>query len=803
MDVRQAVRLLRRQPRFSAAAVALLAVGIGAAAAVFTLVNTALVAALPFRDPGRLVWMYNARTERDRAPLSIPDLEDYRRETRTLEDLAPFTNWTANLTGSGDAERLEGVRVAGNFFDLLGVRPALGRALRPDDESDGRMAVITAGLWRRRFGGDASIVGTTIVLNGARYTVVGVLPPAFVFPFRYAEVAVPLALRDDARRANRGANFVRVVARLKPGVAIAAAKADLDETARRLQRQFPIDDARKIGISLYALQGEIVRDYARLLWTLFGAVGVLLLVGCGNLANLLLVRASGRRPELALRVSLGASRARIARQLFLEAAILAFCGGAVGVAVASAAVAAWRALGPADFPQMTQLALDTRVVLFAMASSTAAAIICGAVPAWSATRDLAASLGSASRSVTGSRRDGLVRRTFVAVQVAGTTTLLVCVGLVAHSLARLEAVDPGFTADRALTVQLSLPQTRYATREAIAFFYDALAPRLAALPGVRSVGAVSLLPLSGLLATMDIELPDRPAPPPDEVPQAHFRIASAGYFAAAGIPIGDGREFTDRDSSRTSPVVVVSQAFVARHWPGQPAVGKHVRIVQPPPSPDYEVVGVAANVKQYGLDGEPTADLYVPLQQMPPGQASLIASRRSWVLRARADGRLLAGEAQEAIHAVDPDVAMSGPRTLEEILAGSVASRRINARLLELFGESAMLLAALGTYAIAAFAAGTRRRELAIRAACGASRASLARLMFCGELPPLAAGIGTGLVIAVAVARSLGDRLFATSPREGFIYAAVAMALVGITALATYIPARRAARADPAMLLYS
>jgi predicted permease len=802
VDARHAVRLARRQPRFSAAAMLLLAVGIGAASAVFALVNAVLLANMPFRDPDRLTWMYNARTERDRAPLSIPDLEDYRRDARTLEALAAFTNWTANLTGNGDAERLEGVRVAGNFFDLLGARPALGRTLGPADETaDARAAVITAGLWQRRFGADPAAVGSAIVLNGARYTIVGVLPPAFVFPFRYAEVAVPLVLRDDGRRADRGANFVRVVARLKPGVSIAQAQGDLNRTAHRLQRQFPIDDARKIGVSLYSLQAEIVRDFHGLLWTLFGAVGVLLLIGCGNLANLLLVRAAGRRSELALRVSLGAARARLARQLFLEAAVLAIGGGVGGVALASAAVSAWKAFGPSDFPRMALVSLDLRVLLFAAAVSAVAAIICGMAPAWAATRNLAAPLGSSTRSLTGSRREGVVRRTFVALQVAGSVVLLVCVGLVARSLARIEAVDPGFAPDRALTIQLSLPPARYGTREAVAGFYDALAVRLAALPDATSVGAVSLLPLTGLLAAMDIELPDRPAPPPDAVPQAHFRIASAGYFAASGIVVLDGREFTARETAGSAPAVVVSEAFAARHWPGQSAVGKHLRIVQTPRLPEYEVVGVVRNVKQYGLDGAPTADLYVDIHQMPPGQASLIAGRMYWVVRARGSGRVAAGAVREAIHAVNPDVATSSTRTLEEILAASVGPRRSNVRLLEVFGGVAMLLAIFGTYALAVFAAGMRRRELAIRSALGASRLSLAQLMVRGELPPLLAGVGAGAAAAFIASRSLTDMLFATRPSDPAVYLAVTATILLVTAVATYLPARRAADASPAELL--
>ena len=802
VDALHAVRLVRRQPRFSAAAILLLATGIGAASAVFALVNAALIASLPFRDPDRLVWMYNARTERDRAPLSIPDLEDYRRDATTLEGLAPFTNWTANLTGNGDAERLEGVRVAGNFFDLLGSQPALGRTLAPDDEErDTRAAVITAGLWQRRFGGDASAIGSAVVLNGARYTIVGVLPREFAFPFRYAEVAVPLVLRDDARRASRGVNFVRVVARLKPRVSIGQAKADLDTIAHRLQRQFPIDDARKVGISLYPLHTEIVRDYASLLWTLLGAVAILLLIGCGNLANLLLLRAAGRQAEIALRVSLGATRARIARQLFFEGGWLAICGGLAGLVIASAAVSAWQAFGPADFPRMALVAIDVRVLAFAAAASAVAATVCGIVPAWSATRDLATSLGGTTRSLTSSRRKGLLRRWFVALQIAGSAVLLVCMGLVARSLARIEAVDPGFSADRALTIQLSLPPTRYGTAETVAAFYDALAIKLTSLPGVASAGAVSLLPLTGLLATMDIEFPDRPAPPPDAVPQAHFRIASAGYFAAAGIVVLQGREFASRDTARSAPVAIVSEAFAARHWPGQSALGKYLRIVQTVPGPDREVVGVVRNVKQYGLDGAPTADVYVDIHQMAPGQVPLITGRMYWIVRARGEGRLGPDTIRDAIHAVDPDVATSSTHSLAEILAASVGSRRINVRLLELFGGVAMVLATLGTFALAAFAAGTRRRELAIRSAFGATQPSLVRLMFRGELPPLVCGLSAGLAIAYLAARSLGDLLFGTSPGDPAVYLLVAAAMLVVASIATYVPARQAADADPAVLL--
>ena len=468
-----AIRLLKRQPGFSIFAILTLGLGIGAATAVFTLVQSVLQHELPFADPDRLIWMYNARTERDRAPFSIPDLNDYAREATTLAGLAPFTNWTANLTGATEAERLEGTRVAGNFFSLLGARAAVGRPLAPADEASGsQVAVLTHGLWMRRFGGNPAVVGTSVILNGAPYTVVGVMSPGFLFPFRDAEIAVPLLLRDDPRRADRGANFLRVVARLTPGASLAQAKADLDTTARRLQRQFPDDDARKTGVNLYPLQAEIVSDYRQMLWTLFAAVGVLLAIGCGNLANLILLRAAGRRPELALRVSLGASRGAIARQLLLEASTLAICGGSLGVIIARWSVGAWRAFGPANFPRMSEVAIDARVLAFAVLAAVAAALVSGLIPAWFATRDLREGLGGETRSATGNRRQADVRRMFVVLQVAGATVLLIGMVLVAKGLGGLEQVDQGFTRARAVSVQLSLPAVGYASRDAIARFYD-------------------------------------------------------------------------------------------------------------------------------------------------------------------------------------------------------------------------------------------------------------------------------------------------------------------------------------------
>ena len=801
-ETHAALGLIRRRPAFSAFAIAVLAIGIAAATMVFTLVQAVLIRDLPFSDPDRLVWMYNLRTERDRAPLSIADLEDYRRGATSVEAFAPFTNVTANLTGAGDAERLEGVRVAGNFFQVVGTRPGLGRTLQPaDDTASARVVVLTHGLWTRRFGGDPTIVGRPIVLNGASYIVVGVMPAGFLFPFRDAEIAFPLPLQGDARRADRGANFLRVVARLKPGVTTAQARTELNTIARRLQTEFPEDDARKTGVSLYPLQAEIVADYQRILWLSFAAVGVLLAVACGNLANLLMIRSLGRRTELAVRVSLGSSRTRLAWQLLSEAGALSVCGGAIGVALAWAGIAAWRTFGPADFPRMTEVAIDGRVLLFAGLVVCGATVLAGFVPAWLASRSLNASLRDETRAHTGSRGQGLVRRGFVMLQVAASVVLIICTTLVARGFARLEQVDPGFQPENAVTIQLSLPPTRYSTGAAIITFYEALRGRLAADPVARYVGAVSLLPLSGMLNTIDVGFPDRPAPHPDEVPQAHFRIASDGYFEAAGLRLMAGRTFAPSDDVTNRRVAIVSQTFAGRHWPQASAIGKAVQLQFGPTSQLVEVVGVVNDVKQFTLDREATADLYVPLLQMPESQAGQLRARMYWVARTREASRQLESTMRTAVHAVDPDVAASSVRTLDAILQSSLGSRRMNVRLLEFFGAVAIALAAMGVYAIASFSIRSRNRELAVRSAFGARASTLVTSILTEELRPVMLGLFIGLIGAVAAARSFGDLVFAIAPTDPSTYLGVAITLLAVATLAVYMPIRRVASIDPATLL--
>jgi predicted permease len=796
--LRHGVRAFRRAPGFVALAIVILGTGIGASTVMYTLVQSVLLRDLPFQDPDRLVWMYNARTERDRAPLSVPDLEDYRREASGLAGLAVFTNWTTNLTGVGTPERLDGVRVSGNFFELLGTRPALGRVLEPEDETgERRVAVVTHGLWQRRFGGDPGVIGKDVSLNGARYTVVGVLQPRFLFPFREAELAVPVTLHSDPRRADRGANFLRVVARLAPAVTLAQAKADLDAIAQRLQRQYPDENARKIGISLYPLHTEIVRDYRGMLWALFASVGVLLLVGCVNLANLLLVRATGRQTEFAVRTALGASRGQLVRQLLGETALLAAAGGALGLVIAYAGLAAWQTWGPADFPHLSTIAIDRRVLLFVVGLTSVTAIVCGLAPAWLASRS--AFIGS--RTTTTTRAQWIVQRVFVSGQIASATILLIGMLLMAQGFAKLEQVPPGFTAGDAVSLQLSLPPGAYSSRDALTRFFDAVRDRIGAIPGVEAAGVVSLLPLSGLLSTADVAFPDRPAPPPEEVPQAHLRVVTGEYFSAAGIRLLEGRPFDLHDTQQGQPVAIVSRTFAERHWPGTRAVGQSVQIIQTPPSPHLTVVGVVSDVKQFTLDGLTTADLYVPLHQMPAFQAPLLASRMFWVVRGRGDAASMMQAVRLAVTEVEPQVAASSARTLESLWRASLGARRANVHVLEAFGNIALVLCAIGVYGVTAFAARMRRRELAIRSALGAGRRKLTLSMLRQELIPVFLGLGVGVVVALLAAPYLFGGAFEMSPRDVRTYLQVVTILFAVALLATYIPVRRAGAANPSEAL--
>ncbi len=787
-----------RRRRFVATAVIVtMALGIGAATAVFAVVEAVIVRSLPVRDPERLVWMWNARVERDRAPFSALDLADYREQNDVLDGLAPFINWTANLTGRGDAERLEGVRVDPSFFSLLGVEPILGRAFM-DADRRAQVTILTERLWRRRFASDPAIVGQTLSLNGTAYTVVGVLPAGFVFPFRDAEIAIPLTLENDPRRVDRGAGFLRVVARVKSGVSVTAAKATLDGIGARLRQDYPQTNAKKLGVNLYPLSREIVGDARALLLTLFAAVGLLLLVACANIANLLLVALTSRRRELSLRRAFGATRWQIGRQLLAEITVLVLIGGVAGLLVGRLLTQLLVWWGGPALPRLEDLGVTRGVVTFAIAATGSAALVCGVMPAWLCSGVSMVLLADDGRSATGSAVQGRFRRMCVALQVAAALTLLVSTLLTARSFARLQSVDPGFDGRHILSVQLSLPPFKYGKPADIVTFADKLHGDLMQVSGIREAAAISLLPLSGLLSTQDYRIVGQPEPSPDDVPQAHYRITTPGYFHTMGIRL-HGREFDDYDRDNTSRVTIISRTLAERHWPNRSPLGDHIIVG----GDSLEVVGVCDDVKQFGLDAGKTADLYVPLRQMPGNQAQFIAARFYWVVKTADDPMTAAESVRAVVRSADKDVATSSTRSMSQLVTASIGSRRFTADLITIAGAASLLLALIGVYSVTAFSIGRRMREIGIRLALGANRWHVIRSVLRVEWAAIAIGLAVGAIAATVVSELLSSTLFASRGVEPPVVASAAAALGLAAVLASYIPARRATRQDPLTTLRS
>src|SRR5262245_7914679 len=785
----------RRRRAVAVAVVVTITIGIGAATAVYAVVEAVIVRALPVRDPQRLVWMWNARVERDRAPFSALDLADYGDQNDVLDSLAAFTNWTANLTGSGDAERLEGVRVAPNFFAVVGVQAARGRTLAGSD-TRAQVAVLTDRLWRRRFGADSSVVGQVVSLNGTAHGIVGVLPAGFVFPFRDAAIAVPRSVETDPRRSDRGAGFLRVVARLKPGVSVPAAKANLDAIAARLRHDYPDANAKKLGVNLFPLDREIVGDARTLLLILLAAVTLLLFVACANIANLVLVSMTARRREMSLRTALGATRARLAFQLLREIAVLVVAGGIAGVFVGQSLARLLVWWGGTALPRLDDVGLTTGVTAFAIAATAGAALVCGVLPAWLSSSAPALGLADEGRPSSAGVAHGRVRRAFVAAQVAAALVLLVSMLITVRSFGRLQSVHAGFDGRSVLSVQLALPPATYVSAPAIVTFADKLASSLMELSGVRDAAAVSLLPLSGLLSTQDYRVAGRPEPSPDEIPQAHYRIVTPGYFRVMGIALR-GREFDDADRETTRRVAIVSRTLADRHWPGSSPIGAHVLVGRDA----LEVVGVCDDVKQFGLDGGPTADLYVPLRQMPAGQAQFVAARIYWVVRTNDDPMAAADPVRAVVRHIDKDVATSSMRPIHEVLAASVGSRRFNTDLIEIAGAASLLLAIIGVYSVTAFSVARRTREIGIRLTLGARPQQVIGAVLAGEWRTIALGLLVGASAASAVARALSSVLFGASGGEPVVIAAAAAMLGLAAAIASYVPARRAVHAGPVAAL--
>jgi len=799
-DIQYALRSIAKKPLFYSVMVLTLALGIGANAAIFTVVNGVLLQPLPYPHPERLmmVWTHNPRQGFDKDVGTYPNFEDWRRASQSFERMSAYRGASVTLTGNGDPAQIRGARVTHEFFETMGVVPLRGRAFSAANGQAGgeRVVIVSHGLWMRRFGADGSVIGRRIVLDGVPHEVIGVMPAAFKHPAD-AELWMPLAPVGEfqALFGARGSYWLTIVGRLKPGVTRIAAQSEMDAIAGRLEKAYRSNAG--IGIRLVPIHEELVGDVKRPLLILLGAVCFVLLIACANVANLLLTRAASRQRELAIRAALGADRWRLMRQLLTESVMLGILGGAVGLVLATLSTDLLQRLAPADLPRLSDIAIDRQVLAYAAGASIFTSLLFGLVPALHASRrDSVGHLKEGGRTGTDGR-GGRVRAAIAVGELAIALVLLVGAGLLIRSFIALNSEDPGFATRGVLALRLQLPDATYGEPARITSFYEQLVERLDGLPGVESAAAGSSLLLSRLPASASISIEGRPPLPADaqDIPVPYDSVTPE-YFSTLQIRLRRGRMFTRADGPQSQPVVMVNEAFVRRFFPGEDPLGRHVTFENPsrPGARWQTIVGVVADTKRGGFERQPWAETYFPMRQAPDSRAFVF-------LRTNGDPIALVAAAQAAVWSIDPNQAIASIRTVPELLAQRELNRRFTTLLLGVFASVALVLAIVGTYGVIAHATAQRTQEIGIRIALGADRRTILRMVLTGGLRIAATGLAIGVFGALALTQVLSGLLFGVSARDPLTFVVVPGALLVVALAACGIPARRAMQIEPAIAL--
>ena len=798
-DIRYAFRRLIKSPAFTGVAVLTLALGIGANSAIFSVVNGVLLKPLPYQDPGRLVGIYHL-SEGRRATMSGPNFTDVKRQSETLSDAAAIARSRVILTGQGEPVRLDAAEVSATLFDLLGVRPSLGRTFRPDENNPGssKVAIISDGLWRQRFGGRGDVVGKKITIDGVSTEVVGVMPKGFAYPAGRV-IWMPIAYNADFTTGQRGAWYFNAIGRAKPGIPLEKVTAEVQTIGKRLAAQYP-DSNEGLDFTAVSLHEAMVGDVRKAVFVLLGAVGFVLLIACANVANLLLARAAGRESEMAVRSALGAARGRLIRQLLTESVILSIVGGGLGLLLAVWGVDVLVGLQPAGVPRLDDVRVDGTVIAYTVGLAVVTGLIFGLVPAFQSTASgLAGTLKESGRGAVTNRSGARMRSALVVAEMALAVVLLAGAGLLIRSFVKLASVDPGFHAEQALTFELSLPDARYEAEARQIAFFDQLLPRLRSIPGVQAAAAVLSLPLSGSSVVLSFEIAGRPPVPPSQQPAIQTRVATSDYFRTIGIPLKRGRYFTEDDKPGAPKVVVITESAARQYFPNEDPIGKTITLGwgRGPGTPRAggEVVGIVGDVKDAGLDEADPPQLYLPYRQWP-------AQGMSVVLKTAVPPATVGEAARREVYAVDPNMPVANVRTLEQIVARSISQPKFYMTLLAVFAGVALLLAAIGIFGVLSYGVAQRTREIGIRMALGAQQGSVRRLVVRDAMALAIAGVAIGMVCAFFLSRSLvASLLFSTSPRDPVTFTAVAAGLTIVAFAASYIPARRATRVDPVIAL--
>jgi predicted permease len=805
-DFRFAIRQIRKAPGFAITTMLTIALGIGATAAIFSLVNTVLLRPLPFPDPSRMMSV-KARNDRRQqidpsagAPLSYPDFFDWRSQNKSFSGLASFHDNDFTLTGNGEPRHLTGHVVAADFFRILGIRPALGRDFNFDDEKPSvHVLVLSHTLWESAFGSASDIVGRSVTLDNKSYTVVGVMPKGFEFPIQNPAPLLWTSLGDDGydpmgqpMTGQRGAHFLDVIGRLKPGVSAAQARADLEVIARNLSAQYPDTNLHFVGAVVTTELERLVGDTRPALRMLFAAVSFVLLIACANVAGLLLARSSRRRPEIAIRAALGASRGQIVRQMLVESVLLGLCGGAVGIILSIGLLHALLRLVPSDLPRLNQVSVDGNVLFFATVISVITGLLFGVLPAWRISQvDPSSALRDGSRTATTGRRQHRLQNSLVVAETAVGLVLLIASGLLIHSFVRILQVDPGFDRRNVLIASLSLPDSRYTSAQQVQF-YGQLLPRVRALPGAQSVSAGWPLPLTnnGMRISFDIE--GHPLPQGDRN-VARVSIAAPGFFETMRIPILRGREFRDSDDAKSTPVVIVSQSFAKKYFPDVDPIGRHI-------TPGFsdgtvndvsrEIIAVVGDVKSGQLTEEITPEYYLAYAQAAGLSPKL-------VIRTAVDPVTLIAPLRGQVAEIDKNLPLFDVKTIDEVVSQSAAQPRFQALLLSLFAAMALLLSAVGLYGLLSYLVVQRTLEIGVRIALGAQRGSVLGMILRRGLTLAAVGLAIGIAVSLLLTRVMSGLLFGVRPFDPLTFVMVSGILLLVSLIASSVPAYRAATLDP------